>query len=121
MGFAFIMTFDLMYFLNPKINYFNIGVFPTLIGIGDDCGLHFYCHWKENNRDVRKTQRDLFVPLTLTTLTTMIGYFGITFVHHPGLKSIGITASIGLLSIWFSSLFILPGILKWFHPEDKTN
>ena len=63
MGFASIMTFGLMYFLNLKIDYFNIGVFPTLIGMGDDCGLHLYCHWKHTTETLETHSAIYLSPL----------------------------------------------------------
>jgi predicted RND superfamily exporter protein len=114
-----ILTIGIMAVIGLKLNFFNIVVFPTLIGIGVDDGVHYFNRWKENNRDSDSTQKELFVPLSLTTVTTMFAYMGIAFSRHPGLQSIGVLASIGLACTWLTSLFLLPGLLKIFLEKSK--
>jgi predicted RND superfamily exporter protein len=96
-----------------KLNFFNVVVIPALLGLGIDHGVHYYRLWKELGRDTVKTQRELFGPLTTCTLTTMMGYSGMAFARHEGLRSIGLVACLGLAAIWFVSLVVFPGILSW--------
>jgi predicted RND superfamily exporter protein len=114
-----ILTVGIMSFLDLKINFFNIVVLPALLGMGVDDGIHYYRLWKENKRDIKSTQKTLFGPLSITTLTTMLGYAGMVFAHHPGLHSIGLLACIGLTCTWFTSLFLFPNILNYFQ-KRKT-
>ncbi len=107
-----VLTAGIMVVFGLRLNFFNVVVFPTLIGMGVDDGVHYYRRWAECNRDVSSTQEELFGPLTLTSATTIFGYIGIVFSSHPGLRSIGILACIGLACTWFTSLFLLPGILN---------
>jgi len=113
------VTIGVMAIIGLKLNFFNIVVFPTLIGIGIDDGVHYFHRWKENNRNVDSTQKELFVPLSMTTATTMFAYMGIAFSRHPGLQSIGILACIGLIGTWLTTLFFFPGLLKLFLKKSK--
>jgi predicted RND superfamily exporter protein len=110
---AVILTLGLIAAAGFRLNFFNIVVIPALLGMGVDNGVHYYRRWSEKRGRVAKTQRELFEPLTVCTLTTMLGYSGMIFAHHPGIHSIGILACIGLSFIWGSSLFLLPGLLDW--------
>jgi predicted RND superfamily exporter protein len=96
-----------------KLNFFNVVVIPALLGLGIDHGVHYYRRWKELGRDAAGTQRELFGPLTTCTLTTMMGYSGMAFANHEGLRSIGLVACLGLAAIWLTSLILFPGILHW--------
>lgn len=107
-----ILTFGVIAVLGININFFNIVVIPALLGMGVDDGVHYFRRWKEKENDTLGTQKEMFEPLTVTTITTMLGYSGMVFAHHPGIRSIGIFACIGLLIIWATSLFLLPGLLS---------
>ncbi len=109
------MMIGVMAVLGLKVNFYNIVVFPALLGMGVDDGVHYVRRWKDNRGDAGLTQGELWVPLTLTTLTTMMGYAGLMLARHPGLYSIGALACIGLLSTWFTTLFLLPGLLRMVY------
>jgi len=114
------LTIGIMGVFGIKINFYNIVVFPALLGMGVDDGVHFIRRWKEKNQYTEETWSELFGVLTITTITTMLGYAGLTLAHHPGLNSIGVLACIGLSSIWVASLFLLPGLLHLFY-KPKIN
>jgi hypothetical protein len=117
--FGLILTSGLMVVFGLHINFFNIVVIPTLIGIGVDDGIHYFRRWKENSRDTNATQKELAVPLSLTTATTVFAYLGIAFSRHPGLRSIGIVACLGLACTWLVSLFLLPGLLDAVYKSQE--
>jgi predicted RND superfamily exporter protein len=114
-----VMMTGIMVIFGLKLNFFNIVVFPTLIGIGLDDGVHYYRRWKEKKRDTESTQKELFGTLTLTTVTTMCSYLGIAFSRHPGLQSIGFLACLGMICAWLATLFFLPGLLNLVYKRSK--
>lgn len=95
-----------------KLNYLSIVIIPTLIGLGEDAGVHYYRHCQEHGFDVQRSQKELFGTLSACSLTTMIGYIGLIFAHNRGLQSLGTLACLGMASLWFTSLFLLPALLK---------
>ena len=105
-------TFGFMIIRGWKLNFFNIVVLPTILGIGVDHGVHYYRRWRELAKNTRATQAELFEPITSCTITTIMGYAGMTFAHHPGLRSIGDLAVVGLVCCWFTALVLLPGTLS---------
>lgn len=121
---SLLMTFGTMILLGWKVNFFNMVVLPSLLGLGVDHGVHYYRRWRELSCHTAETQLELFEPITVATLTTIMGYAGMAFAHHPGLRSIGNLAIVGLTCTWLTALVLLPGLLGWrethhsFDPED---
>ncbi len=110
---SLLLTFGAMVALGWKFNFFNIVVLPSLLGIGVDHGVHYYRRWRELGRNTAETQVELFEPISVATLTTIMGYSGMAFAHHPGLRAIGDLAIVGLTATWICALVLLPGLLRW--------
>lgn len=114
-----VLTFGVIALAGVKLNFFSVVVIPSLLGLGVDDGVHYFRRWKELGGNTRETQRELFVPLTVTSLTTVMGYSGMVFASHSGLFSIGQLACIGLGLVWATSVFLLPGLLRWRERATK--
>ncbi len=112
------LTFGIFALAGFKLTFFNMVVIPALLGMGVDGGIHYVQRWFEVNRDTDATQKELFEPLSLAIVTTMLGYSGMMFANHSGISSIGNFAVIGLGLIWFATLVFLPGILKMFERKN---
>ena len=80
---SLLLTFGAVIALGWKLNFFNIVVLPTLLGLGVDHGVHFYRRWRELDQRTGATQLELFEPITVATITTIMGYAGMAFAHHP--------------------------------------
>jgi len=109
-----IFTFGIMVILGMHLNLFNVIMIPALLGMGVDNGVHMFTRWKEFHGDTKKAVAELFLPLFLCTFTTMLGYVGMIFVAHPGLRSIGWLAVLGMMLLWVTSVIILPAMLENF-------
>ena len=107
------LTLGIMAVTNLKLNFFNMVVLPSLLGMGEDFGVHYYRRWQELGSRTLETHRELFGPLSSCAITTIMGYAGLMFAHHQGLKSIGLLSCVGLTCVWITSLWLFPGILRW--------
>ena len=107
-----LLTLGIMVSLRWKLNFFNMVVLPTMLGVGVDHGVHYYRRWRELEGDTERTHHQLFGPISIASLTTLMGYLGMVLAHHPGLRSIGSLALVGLTSTWFTALVLLPGLLR---------
>ena len=96
-----------------RLNYLNVVLLPALIGLGIDHGVHVYFRWCETGRDTHLVQKELWEPLGLCTLTTLLGYSGMAAAHHNGLRSIGLLACLGLTCVWVAAVILLPGMLEF--------
>jgi uncharacterized protein len=98
-----------------------------LIGISVADTIHIYSHYYElqaedPDADVRdlvdRTIRDMWRPVTLTTLTTMAGFLGLYFsAGMPPFKYFGLFAAIGVFVAWAYSLVFLPAAMILTRPR----
>ncbi len=107
-----VLALGVMGVFGLKLNFFNVIVIPTLLGMGVDFGVHYYRRWEELGRDLRETQRELLEPLTTVTVAAVLGYAGMVFASHPGLRSIGIAACLGLAGNLLTYAMLVPGMLR---------
>ncbi len=109
-----------MYLMGMELNFFNLVVFPSLVGIGIDDGVHIYHRYREEGPgSLPFVLQRTGMPVLLTTVTSCVGYSGLLFAHHPGLQSIGKLAVVGLTATLVSAYLILPALLEVFGAGRK--
>jgi len=102
-----------MFLFGLKLNFFNLVIFPALLGIGNDDGIHMVHRYLEEGRgSIMKVLRSTGEHCTIGTFTTMIGFFGLIFSFHPGLQSIGLAALIGVFTVLIATLILIPAIIS---------
>lgn len=121
LGSGFGLTLGLMAAFGWKLNFFNMVVLPTMLGVSVDYGVHIYRRWAEIGHDIREAHAELFTPLTACSMTTIMGYAGMMVAHHPGLRSIGNLAVLGVSCCWATGLFLLPGLLRSVERLDAKS
>lgn len=95
-------------------NFYNLIALPAIIGIGNDAGAHLVHRYRElGTGSVRRVLATTGHHVTLGTLTTAMGFSGMLLSFHPGLRSLGEAAVIGLAATWLSSLPFLGAVLQW--------
>ena len=100
----------------PKLNFFNLVVLPAMLGIGNDDGIHLVHRYRERGKgSIMKVLRSTGEHCTIASLTTMIGFFGLLFSFHPGLRSIGQLAVIGAVTTLMAALLFLPALIQWME------
>jgi uncharacterized protein len=115
---SFLWLFGFMDLAGWKLNFYNIVVLPTILGIGDDSGIHIVHRYIEEGKgSIRKVLRSTGEHITVSSLTTMLGFAGLLFSTHPGMRSIGELAVAGIGLMLIASLLLLPALLylleKW--------
>lgn len=104
-----VLTFALLLSLKAlfvfDINLYNVLVFPIIIGVGADTGVHLVDSLKMR----RKTFLSSFISqkfpvLSACSITTILGFIGLIFINHPGMESVGVLAITGVLSTLFATL-----------------
>ncbi|MFQ5601946.1 MAG: RND family transporter [bacterium] len=109
-----------MYLTGMKLNFFNIVVLPSIIGIGVDNGVHLYHRYlEEGPGSLYHVLRNTGMAIAMTTLTTIVGYSGLILARHPGLNSIGDLAIIGISAAFVTAMLVLPALLQFL--EKKTS
>jgi len=102
-----------MFLFKIKLNFYNMIIIPTIIGIGIDNGVHIYHRYKqEGPGSLRKVLRHTGSAIGISSLTTMVGFSGLIFAFHPGLNAIGELALIGISLTLLAALVILPAVFQ---------
>src|SRR6185436_19436349 len=92
-----LMICGIMVCFNIKLNFFNIIIFPMLLGIGIDSNVHIFGRFSEfGYRDTHRTMVSTGRGILLTTATTIIGFWSLLFAKSKALNSVGILAVVGV-------------------------
>jgi len=101
------------------VNFYNMIVFPAILGIGNDAGVHMAHRYREEGAGSLWTVlRSTGEHVTMGTLTTMVGFGGLLLSFHPGLNSMGTLAVLGLGTTLLAATVFLPALLQWL--EDRN-
>ncbi|MFB6371791.1 MAG: RND family transporter, partial [Bradymonadaceae bacterium] len=98
--FGLAWTLGLAVLAGVRLDMFNVVILPAVIGIGIDDGIHFYMRYLETGRgSLRHTFRTVGSTIVMTSLTSMVGFGGLTLADYHGVRSIGHLAVIGIFVI----------------------
>ncbi len=96
-----------------KLNIFNMVILPSILGLGVDAAVHIYHRFhSDSSSPISKLLVETGGPNFLCTLINLVGFGGIITANHPGLRSIGELAIIGMSTCLVASLTILPVIMS---------
>lgn len=106
------MMLAVMRLANMALNLANLIVMPLIVGIGVGCGVHAVRRWRlQPNDPPPGLAGGSGRAITLTTLTTILGFAALLVGEHRGIKSLGIVMTLGLALVWVVTVFVLPGVL----------
>ena len=113
-AFGFIGAFGLMGLFGVPLNFANMIILPIIFGIGVNAGVHMVHRWRAEpfGRPAGlsgATGRGI----TLTMLTTMIGFGCLVLAQHRGIRSLGFVMVIGLGVTLLACYTVLPAALRW--------
>ncbi len=104
------MTMGLLAALGIRLSFFNVVVFPILFGVGMDYGIHVLHRAREQAIPAMQAAAGLSKTIASASATTALGFLGLLFAHHPGLRSLGITALLGIMLTAMNCLIFLPAL-----------
>ncbi len=113
----------LMYLIGEKYNYINFIATPIILGIGIDDGVHALHRYREEGAGGDRTGRTFRLvgkAILLTSLTTMIGFGNVAFYKMRGMASFGRVLFMGVGMCFLATIFVLPPLLRIFHPGEKV-
>lgn len=109
----------LMALTGVSLTFYNLVVLPSILGIGNDCGVHLVHRYREEGPgSLLHVLRSTGEHISMAALTTMMGFGGLLFSFHPGLRSIGLLAVIGIGATLLATLLFLPALIQWL--EDRS-
>jgi hypothetical protein len=104
-----------------RLNFYNLVVLPAVLGIGNDAGVHLVHRYREEGLgSIRRVLRSTGEHVTVGSLTTMLGFAGLVLSFHPGLRSIGYLAVVGIGTTWLAAVTFLPALTQWLEDTGHT-
>jgi predicted RND superfamily exporter protein len=102
-----------MALLGLRLNLFNMVVFPSIIGLSLDSGVHLYHRYLEEGAgNLRKVVMTTGQAVAVGAFTTMLGFGDLILARHPGLRSLGGLALLGLGTTLLTALILFPAALQ---------
>ena len=103
----------IMVLFGVQLTFYNLVVLPTVLGIGNDGGVHLTHRYQEEGRgSIRRVLRSTGEHVTMGALTNLIGFGGLLLSSHPGLRSIGVLAVVGIGATLAATLVFFPALLQ---------
>ncbi len=98
---------------NVPFTFYNLVVLPAILGIGNDAGVHLVHRYRhEGVGSMPAVLRSTGEHLGMGALTTLVGFAGLLLSFHPGLRSIGVLAVLGITATMLASLVFLPALIR---------
>jgi predicted RND superfamily exporter protein len=99
-----------------KFDFYNLIAMPTVLGLGIDNAIYLYHRYREEGAGrLRIVMRHTGLAVFVTALAMIIGFSGLLFAQHPGLRSIGTLAVLGILTVLASLLTFFPAFLQYLE------
>lgn len=117
-GLAF--TFAAMAIFGVKLNFFNTAVLPVIVGYGINNGIFIFRRFLESG-DISASVVRTGTAVVASSLTTLAGWGSLAAARHPGLRSMGVVACIGLFATMITAIVVLPAVLELYARRQNRN
>ena len=110
---GFVGAFGVMGAVDLPLNFANMIILPVIFGIGVNAGVHIVHRWRaEPYGRPAGLSGATGRGITLTMLTTMIGFGCLLVAEHRGIRSLAVVMLIGLSITLGACYTVLPAILR---------
>jgi 1-acyl-sn-glycerol-3-phosphate acyltransferase len=116
--FGALFSLAVVYFVKGSISVIALGTGSVVLGIAVNYSLHVFNHYR-HTRSIEQVIRDLAMPLTVGSFTTIGGFFCLEFVESEMLKDLGLFAAFSLIGASFCSLIFLPHFIASKKEQDE--
>ena len=122
-----VLTGAIMAFFEVKLNFINIVMLPSIIGIMIGSCVYLSHHILDYSMGTTmKSLQETCSAIILSALTSLAGYASLNIAHHAGVNSIATVVEVGILTCTICALFMLPalfelGMSKASNIKDENN
>lgn len=122
-----VLTGAIMAFFEVKLNFINIVMLPSIIGIMIGSCVYLSHHILDYSMaTTMKSLQETGSAIILSALTSLAGYASLNIAHHAGVNSIATVVEVGILTCTICALFMLPalfelGMSKASNIKDENN
>lgn len=111
---GFLWLLSILRLLQIPINPFSVQIFPMLIGISISGSQHLWYQYRERSTgSVIAVLRRTGPVVSVATLVLIICFSGLLFSSHPGFRSMGLVAVLGLVCQLLATLTLFPVLVGW--------
>lgn len=114
----------MMYLLKGSVSLIALGASSVILGIAVNYSLHFMSHLRHSG-DREETIRELSVPMTIGSFTTIFAFLSLSFLHTPVLRELGLFTAFNLIGSSVCTLVFLPHFISGGtahqHEERRLN
>ncbi len=109
-----------------SLNLLSIAFAVLFVGLGVDFGIQFSVRYRSERykndnlqEALEEGARRAAVPLSLAAMATAAGFLCFLPTDYKGISELGEIAGIGMLIAFFSSITVLPALLKVLNPPGE--
>lgn len=107
------LTGALMAVFNVRLNFINIVMLPSIVGIMIDHCIYLSHHVLDYSKGASlKSMQETGSAIILSALTSFAGYASLNVAHHAGIRSIASMVELGILTCTLCALFMLPALFE---------
>jgi len=104
--------------LGLSFNFANVIALPLLLGAGVDYGVHTVGRFRaEGGHSERLASSSTARAVLYSALSTIVGFGNLALSSHPGLASMGVVLTLGILVTLAATLLVLPALLSRYGPS----
>lgn len=118
--FGALFSLAMVNLLKGEISVIALGAGCVVLGIAVNYSLHVFNHYR-HLPDIRLVIKDLAMPMTVGSFTTVGGFLCLQFVKSPMLRDVGFFAAFSLIGAALFSLIILPHLIVLGKTEAHTH
>ena len=108
-----VFTGAIMAFFQVKLNFINIVMLPSIIGIMIGSCVYLSHHILDYSMGATvKSVQETGSAIILSALTSLAGYASLNMAHHAGINSIATIVEIGIVACTICALFMLPALFE---------
>ena len=108
--FGALFSLAAIYFIKGTISVIALGTGSVVLGVAVNYSLHLFNHYR-HTRSIPDVIRDLTLPLTVGSFTTIGGFLCLEFVQSEMLKDLGLFAAFSLIGASVCTLIFLPHLI----------
>ncbi|MBC8284134.1 MAG: MMPL family transporter [Nitrospinae bacterium] len=107
------LTGALMSVFNVRLNFINIVMLPSIVGIMIDHCIYLSHHILDYSKGASlKSLQETGSAIILSALTSLAGYTSLNIAHHAGINSIATVVELGIITCTVCALFMLPALFE---------
>jgi uncharacterized protein len=108
--FGALFSLAAIFFIKGSISVIALATGSVVLGIAVNYSLHVFNHYR-HTKNIHQVIKDLAIPMTVGSFTTIGGFLCLEFVESEMLKDLGLFAAFSLIGASICSLVFLPHLI----------